>query len=189
MHPFDDNLIFEGRLSLKWTVLNSDEDRAECARMQESNDDVLAALVTLDEHIKELPADNPTLVQEIRRLDSKLDIVLNLLEKIITSTTESSNFDVKFNAGGLQWQVRTDNELSSGQELCVEICLNQKLPWSLVVSGKIDKIEKLEGGKLVIFKIDELPEATRDSLDKFIFRTHRRNVARKRHLQSDSKTR
>ncbi|MHB8346874.1 MAG: PilZ domain-containing protein [Acidiferrobacterales bacterium] len=168
-------IAYEGMLPLIWreaAPVDGFQQRAE----QAANEELLRVLSVLEEHPPELADDHPVVAQELRRLDSKLDLVLDLVGRVLGYHEPlPSPVAVRLHARDLEWNdVRAP---SAGSRIHVALYLCLRIPRPLALSGRVRSVQSFAGGFRIVMDIDDPGEAVAEQLEKIIFVHHRRTVA------------
>ena len=179
---FSGTLLFEGNINISWRAIDTENDRLRCLLHQEDNDDALAGLAILEEIPTEASVEHGQYAQELKRLDAKLNIIMSLLERLLAqSSANIQSSAVRLNTQFLQWTETDAGQCPAiGQLLYLEIYLRPGYPRPLLLLGHVLDVDHQDMARRISIEIDELPESTRMALEKFIFRAHRREIARRR---------
>jgi hypothetical protein len=170
-------------VGLDWSVCSSDPDHHASSRINVRNEGLLRALATLEEHHDEPGAEDGERA-EIRRLEGKLDLVLELLCDLLRERNAgSAPVPARFSAEGLCWH--TDRVLAPGTLLLTDWFVQPAWPVALRVYARIVGQEQRGDHYLSCARLEGLSDAVVDGLDKLVFRRHRRTVARSRHARSE----
>jgi hypothetical protein len=178
---FLDGLIFEEAMPVGWTPGPLVEG-LELARLNADNHQLLGAEASLDEvRVHEtLKDESAALVQELQRLEYKVNILLRLVAEIaVRNSGVPQPQRVKLTSRAVEWfaaQLPAVN--STGLvSLYVNPALPQPVKIPCVVAG-----ERIEGGvRVAQLRFHGISDAVVEQLDKLIFRHHRRLVAGARH--------
>jgi hypothetical protein len=137
----------------------------------------------MEEHpIREQGEESGPLAGEIARLDFKLNLVLQLLAKLVLRERPPAPTIVQFNAHGASWTA-IGAAPAVGSLGLLRIHLHGSLPQPLELPGTITQVE----GSQVRARFDELPEAVGELIQRLAFLRHRREVADARKArESDS---
>jgi hypothetical protein len=178
--PLNTGLVYEDLLPLHWSVVDVSMDAAHRLHLHEANEDTLRTLSMLEEHPQEIADDHPAVTHELRRLDFKLNLLLDLVGLLVArDLTLPDRVPVRLAAQGLEWEARQPPPRDSLVRL--EIYLSPKLPRALVLLGRVQGAHPMSDGVFrtaVIF--EDLSELEADWLEKIIFVHHRRQVAHAR---------
>ncbi len=169
------SIAYEGILPLSWRE-TAPVDGLQARAQQAANEEFLRVLSILEEHPPELADDHPAVVQELRRLDSKLDLVLDLVGRVLGHHEPlPPPVAVRLHARDLEWSdVRAP---SAGSRIQVALYLCLRVPRPLALSGRVRSVEPFAGAFRIMMDIDDPGEAVAEQLEKIIFVHHRRTVA------------
>jgi hypothetical protein len=174
---FAERVTYQGQLHLAIEPCEPTPD--EAARLNERNLHVLRSLTSLDERKAESlnDEDNP-LVQELQRMDSKLNVLLDIVDRLLLpATLLPPRQPVSFNAVGL---VVPASGLPPAHSVRVRLHFDacRALPLELLAQ----RAKTLDEN--VFFCFRELSEMVEDGLERFVFCHHRRQVASARLIGS-----
>ncbi len=171
-------IAFEGLLPLSWreaTPVDGLQQRA----VQIANEEILRILSVLEERPQELADDHSAVAQELRRLDSKLDLVLDLIGRVlIHHEPPPPSLAVRLHARDLEWSDTRAPSPGSRIHVALYLCLN--VPRPLTLSGRVRSVQPSADGFRTVMDIDDPGNAVAELLEKIIFVHHRRTVAQSR---------
>jgi hypothetical protein len=172
-----DGLIFEEALPVVWTPAPPPEGLA-LARLNADNHQLLGAEASLDEvRVHEaLKDESPALIQELQRLEYKVNILLRLTAELALRNSGLPPAQrVRMTSHALEWFAAQAPAVGTSGLLAVYInpALPQPVKLSCVVAG--ERIH--ESQRIVQLRFSGLSDAVVEQLDKLIFRHHRRLVA------------
>lgn len=174
-------LVYEDRLALRWSDASAPLSAIDLARIEQSNEDVLRILYFLGEYYPE-QAEEYTLGQELARMDFKLNLVLDLVGEVLSYYHDiPKRVLAQLGAHGVAWDA--EQAPASGQRVMMEIYLSPRYPHALWLTGRVRRVDALPGGARVTVLFEDVAEATRERLEKIVFRQHRRHVAYERRKQ------
>lgn len=141
---------------------------------QQTNEDVLRAILSLDDiHRSELHEQDPVLAQELVRLESKVDLVLELVgQLLVRQLVLPEAAPLRVFAGRVEWEAATAPQ--TGKPVLVELFICNRIPRPLWLPATILAAPK-PGWAAARF--GDLGDSVQDQLEKLIFRHHRRRVA------------
>jgi len=173
-------LAYHDVLPLSWTSHSQPFGRFELGRLEETNVVLLQACVAMQEQpVRDHGEDAGPLASEIARLDFKLNLVLQLLGRLVLKDRAPPATTVRFNAHGASWTAI--GTLPAAQERgLLRIHLHASLPQPLELVTVISHVE----GALVRAQFEDLPDAVGDLLQRLAFLCHRRDVADARKSRS-----
>ncbi len=136
------------------------------------NEALLLMLETLESAPSE-PEEGHEVPPELSRIERKLDLVLDLIFELLAARLQRPEaVPVCFNEFALQWPER--KALPEGGWVEVDLYLHPLLPRALKVAGQVTDGSRCQ----IVF--EGVSESVRNLLSRFIFRQHRREVARAR---------
>jgi hypothetical protein len=166
------SLCYDQSLPFGIRVLNEKPDHYHLESSGLHNEGILRSLSSMETIAIETDETDELRV-EIQRLENKIDLVLDMLMELTsTANPPPTEVQVRFNEYALEW--RGEPTVTPGQWVELSLYLNPRFPQPLLLPGIVDQ----QDPNVVHF--EELTENFRDLLSRFIFRQHRRLVARKR---------
>ncbi len=170
-------LLCHEELALRWSVVSEGEVALARAAARPLNEERLRVVNTLAEHHRaEAAEEGSALSQELQRLDFKLNLVLEMVGRLLAAdNTPPATVAVELGPRHLRW--RADPPPAPGQWLRVELYLNARYPFPVLFFGRVDSVDE-EGRVRLLFDCDD--EAAQGHYEKYLFRCHRRQVARRR---------
>ncbi len=172
-----DGLIFEEVLPVVWTAGPLAEGSA-LARLNADNHQLLGAEASLDEvRVHEaLKDESPALVQELQRLEYKVNILLRLTaEMALRNSGLPPAQRVLMTSRALEWFGEQIPAVGSTGLLAVYI--NSALPQPVKISCVVAGERKQDDSRAAQLRFSGMSDAVVEQLDKLIFRHHRRLVA------------
>ena len=178
--PFNTGLVYEDQLPLHWQAVAAPLDAAHWAPLHEANEDVLRSLSMLEEHPQEIVEELPAVAHEFRRLDFKLNLLLDMVGLLVARDLAlPARVPLRLTAQGLEWSTAQPPPVHSLVQL--QLYLSSKLPRPLVLLGRIQShTPAADGSSRVVAVFEDLSELEADWLEKIIFVHHRRQVAHAR---------
>lgn len=168
-----DELACHDVLPVQWRPLTRALDRFELLGIDESNTLLLQACIAVEEHpARDKNEDLGPLAGELARLDFKLNLVLQLLAKVVPAERISPPTSIRFNALGASWTALGPTP-APGEEGLLRIQLRSSLPQPLELPAQISEVS----GATVHVKFPELPETNVQLIQKLAFLRHRRHIA------------
>lgn len=164
----------EAHMALRWERSERISD-AEFASLAALNEDRLRIINGIDEYQAESEEDLLEIAVQLQRLEFKVNLALDMLSELLLGRANVPQpTSVSLGLSCLSWRCNPAPGL--GELLRVELYLNRRYPFPIVLTGSVDKLD----GDQVELLLDQLPESVRILLEKFIFRCHRRQIARLR---------
>lgn len=181
--PLDQGLMYQGSIALRWQPAEAAPDAQEEARLADSNEHTLRVLLTLDDHGHESGDEAMEPGQNIARLEFKLNLALDMLGELLAYYHDTpAPVSVRLGGQGLVW--KAGQALPARQQGYVEIYLNARYPRPVVFAARVQEVKKLTDGFEITVLFGNIGAASRELLQKIIFRHHRRSIALARHASS-----
>jgi hypothetical protein len=172
-----DGLVFEEALPLVWTEGPLAEGLT-LARLNADNHQLLGAEASLDEvRVHEtLKDESAALVQELQRLEYKVNILLRLTAELaLRNSGLPPPQRIRLTSRALEWFGELAPALGSTGLLSVFI--NPALPQPVKIPCVVAGERMQEDVRVAQLRYSSLSDAVVEQLDKLIFRHHRRLVA------------
>jgi len=172
-----DGLKFEDSLSVAWAP-GALPDSVELARLNADNHQLLGAESSLDEvRVSDaLKDESQALVHELQRLEFKLNVLLRLTADLARRTTAlPPPRRVKLSAAGMEWV--GDDAPALGETGIVDVYINTTLPQPLRLPATVVGTLTHSDSAASQMQFSGLSDQVVDSIEKLIFRHHRRLVA------------
>jgi len=169
----ENELAWQDVLPVQWMPLWDPPDRFELIGLEESNLLLLQACIAVEEHpARDKNEDLGPLAGELARLDFKLNLVLQLLAKLVSAEHISPPTSIQFNALGASWTALGPTP-AVGEKGVLRIQLRSSLPQPLELPAQVSEVS----GATVHVKFPELPETNVELIQKLAFLRHRRHIA------------
>ena len=147
-----------------------------------ANERLLRVALLSDEHPLERSDEEGGHPGELLRIESKLDLVLELLSELLATATEPLPLHpVRLGAAGLEWR-QAGTLPAAGDRVMIRLLPDPLLPRPLSLPGRVLKVD--DGRVLVRF--EAIGETVADLLQRLVFRHHRRQVAQMRQGSPES---
>ncbi len=128
---------------------------------------------------REFHEEDGGVVAEIHRLDFKINIVLELVSQLVAAGKDLPEpVSATLSSNTLIW-VSSDNPPPQGAGVTLELYLDLRFLFPVIFQGRVKSLECFSphASKIgVVF--DPLPEPLQVMLEKYIFRCHRRHIAK-----------
>ena len=174
---FGDGLVFEDSLPLAWAPGPLPQG-AELARLNAENQQLLGAVASLEQARLHEPLkdESSAVMQELQRLELKLDILLRLTAEIsMRHAALPPPRRLRLAARGLEWLDCGPGEASGTGVL--QLYVNPAVPQALKLPSRVAGEGLIAGVPSTRFEYHGVGEAVVELIDKFIFRHHRRSIA------------
>ena len=177
---FGTSIIYEDRLPLSVAYYPAEPESGELLRVGVQNDDVLRMVLSLDEASVTGKSDEGEHSAEIQRLEFKLNLMMEMIGELYSQNMQFPEpVPVKLGAYSVSWMMDENETLPDiGRYLALSVYLSRRYPRPLVLFAQVSNIELCETGeKWIEADFLSMPQQTLDTLERFVFRQHRRFVA------------
>lgn len=172
---FSERVAYVDHLPL--ALLPRDPDQETAAHVEERNLQVLNTLAALEERRSEPAEDGNAVMQELQRLDNKLNVLVDIVGRLITPDGElPPRYAIRLNAVGAEIPTSQLPAQAGSYFLKVHFDACRALPLMLPV--RFDPVHAYGHGFVTL---DVHGQAVQDGLERLVFRQHRRKVAEARH--------
>jgi hypothetical protein len=179
-YAFTDRVTYEDDLHAGCEALAAPMGEQQWAAMRERNLGVLGTLAVSGERRGDAVDDESPLAQELLRLDSKMNVLLAMLEQLLRRDAAlPPRRAIRFNAVGallprdLWPQGATEGLLRLHFDGCLALPL--ELPARVMLTSPQER-----DVDHVFVAFESLDEVTLDAIERLVFRHHRRKVAGRR---------
>ncbi|MEO6699695.1 MAG: PilZ domain-containing protein [Paraperlucidibaca sp.] len=172
-------ISLSGQLPMRYTSSKQALSEAELLNINERNLMLLNAIEVAEVQRYVADSDSDDGVQvELLRLEAKVDLLLGLMNQLLSQQSDiPPACSVSLNAVALQWQAGAI-DASVGDYAVVELHVHNAVAMPLKLPLRIISTER--GG------LYGLSALTQNSLDKFLFRQHRRAIAVSRQARNEA---
>jgi hypothetical protein len=178
---FGEGLIYEDSVPLGWREAGKDVSTAQILKAHQSNERVLRSLAALEEYRTESgDEEHGHVAHDLSRLESKLNLLLDMVARLLVEhVSMPAAVPVKMSGAAIRWH--SASAPAVGSLLCIDIYLNQAYPSPLTLYGEVSRaVPADDGGFQVDVRYRDMSDSMRSSIEKLIFRHHRRLVAHSR---------
>ena len=180
--PFSDQLSFQDTLPLACEALASPPTFNDFMRFDERNASLLKTLATEDQSRREPEPSLEALMQEIDRLDQKLNLITELLADLVRrEVVVPAPQAFRLSSAGVSFDPGSSESLGQEDWVKVSLFLLPNVPRPLEFAGKVvatDSAFVPGDWQTVVF--EQVNEVVESSLDRLVFKHHRREVAMRR---------
>lgn len=170
-------LSYEDFLPLTWRPLAEDEFPFQATAWHASNAETLRALLSLEHGSTEKTDDDPRLVLELQRLESKIDLLLGLVaQSLLKDQPLPLPVKTRLTSQDIEWEER--EALVVGENILLSIVLNPRYPCAVSLPGSVTEVSTLPDRCRAKAEFLALPKVVQDSLERLVFLHHRKQVAR-----------
>jgi hypothetical protein len=178
-------LHYDDHLPLRWRPASVAEQTS--SHIAEANAEFLRVMTAFEEHGPERSDERPELAHEILRIESKLNLLLDLMGRLLAQQLKlPAPVPVSLSAERLAWT--SAKAPSVGDTLLVELYLRPEYPSPLTLPVKVLSVIPEKGGRRTTAEIVNLDDKVREWWEKTIFRHHRRQIAQARRLTGATPT-
>ena len=175
-------LIYEDTVPLSYSLIEADMVSGITPSEAARNLGVLRNLWMMQESLHDVPEEFSALEPALLRMESKLDLVVELLGQFLSETLQLPDaHPIRISSQFMQWQGR--EAVDVGTPILLKCSLLPHLPLPLTLRGSVSAMERRGEGYQLTMSLEELDEQCSELLDKIIFRNHRRSIARNRQSQ------
>jgi Atypical PilZ domain, cyclic di-GMP receptor len=175
-----DQLAYHDVLPVQWMALPSPPDRFELIGLEEANLLLLQACIAVEEHpARDQNEDLGPLAGELARLDFKLNLVMQLLSKLVSHEKMPPATTINFNGFGASW-ICVGRPPSIGEHGLLRVQLRSSLPQALELPAEVVAVDSATAK----VKFPDLSEALVELIQRLAFLRHRRQIADVRKARS-----
>ncbi|HTQ98560.1 MAG TPA: PilZ domain-containing protein [Candidatus Acidoferrum sp.] len=173
-------MVYEGSLPLLLEPVAALPPPSQLTLVNESNELLLTNVLMMDDK-HEQGGEYDELLQEIKRQDIKLRLVMDLLGMLLMQhNLLPQPSAVRFSGEQLSLPDGRHPEIVDGGFAKCSLYLDASVPKPLVLFAQANGQETVSGEEWRLFAFTGTGQAVQDLLEKFIFRQHRRTVAQQR---------
>ena len=180
--PFSDQLSFQDTLPLACEALASPPTFNDFMRFDDRNASLLKTLASEDQSRREPEPSLEALMQEIDRLDQKLNLITELLADLVRrEVVVPAAQAFRLSSAGVSFDLGEGQSVGQGDWVKVSLFLLPNVPRPLEFAGKVvvtDPAFVPGDWQTVVF--EQVNEVVESSLDRLVFKHHRREVAMRR---------
>lgn len=173
---FSERVTYDDGLHASCVAMPAPLGDLQRVAMRDRNLSVLGTLAVFSERRAELADDENPAAQEMQRLDSKMNVLMAMLDQLLQRGADLPlRVRVSFNAMGalLPKTLWPAGETQALVRLHFDGCL--ALPLELLAQ----RVQERDGDHVFV-AFETLDEATCDAIERLVFRHHRRKVAERR---------
>ncbi len=169
----DNELAYQDILPVQWMALWEPPDRFELLGLEEANLLLLQACVAVEEHpARDKNEDLGPLAGEIARLDFKLNLVMQLLAKLVSKERMPPATTIVFNSLGASWTC-VGQTPAVGAHGLLRVQLRSSLPQPLELPAQVTSVQ----GSLAKVAFPGLSPGVAELIQRLAFVRHRRHIA------------
>lgn len=177
--PLGAGLHYEDRLPLRWQPAIPPVADGGLSHVDEANAEFLRVMAAIEEHFPEPAEEHPEIAHEMRRLESKVDLLLSMVSRLLVRQRPLPEaVPLRLSATGIEWL--SSQAPAEGDHVQLELYLCRDFPLPLLLTGKVMQVTAEASSRRITVIFEGLGVTVRDWVDKIIFRQHRRRIARSR---------
>jgi hypothetical protein len=181
MEHLSETITYKGQFPLQAKALEPGQTVDLLAsQYEQSNMTLLRMWWLLEEHRTEVE-ESSELTQDIFRLETKLDLMLAMVAEMAKSHEHlPAETDIHISSTHIHWRSENKSGFTVGEPLLVECYVIPGYPIPLRLLGELSAVTPLDGDLWLSMALSSLSEQASDSLEKILFRYHRRAIATSR---------
>ncbi|HEY4974688.1 MAG TPA: PilZ domain-containing protein [Steroidobacteraceae bacterium] len=169
----DNELAYQDVLPVQWMAMWEPPDRFDLLGLEEANLLLLQTCVAVEEHpARDNNEDLGPLAGELARLDFKLNLVMQLLAKLVSKDRMPPATPILFNSLGASWTCVGQTPPVGGHGL-LRVQLRSSLPQPLELPAQVVAVE----GSIAKVKFPGLTLGVAELIQRLAFVRHRRQIA------------
>ena len=169
----ENELAYQDVLPVQWTALWEPPDRFDLLGLEEANLLLLQTCLAVEEHpARDSNEDLGPLAGDIARLDFKLNLVMQLLSKLVTKDRMPPATPIMFNSLGASWTCVGQTPPVGGHGL-LRVQLRSSLPQPLELPAQVLAVE----GSTARVTFPGLSHGVAELIQRLAFVRHRRHIA------------
>ncbi|ALP52668.1 hypothetical protein Tel_05620 [Candidatus Tenderia electrophaga] len=172
-------LFCELSIPFEWTAADKADTATAVTPAEElANQNCLKIVLGLDDVSHDANDDVLEVSYELQRLDFKVNVILELVGQLVSQNLSlPARHAVKLGPSSIRWRTQA-SPAEVGQRLRLKLFPDQRFPFPLCLRGRVATLEQVEQDWEIRLELDQMHEYTQDLLEKYIFRCHRRHIAR-----------
>lgn len=165
-------------LPLKWSSL-AEGGAVYTQTAEQNNLSRLHTILGLDDAARESHEDDSGVAAELQRLDFKINTVLELVAQLVVSREALPDpVAVTLTPAILSFDLTHDLP-APGETVVLDLFLDPRFPFPLILRGKIESVMAVDPPRYSVrVVLDPLSDPLQEMFEKYIFRCHRRHIAR-----------
>ncbi len=180
--PFDSCLDYTDEMALHWSLSPVEPCATDLDQFNKANESLLKVTNLLGDHVVE-SEEFAELMPELARLDQKLNLILELQSLLLRQSLSMPETRlVRLSARGMDIPLLEGEFMPADHQIvAIDAFIQHELPKPLKLIGEVVDCNTLgEGERRFTVCFLGLSPGVEDWLEKFVFRHHRRIVARQR---------
>jgi hypothetical protein len=169
-------LVLEEYLPITWAAQNAPLDPIRIAGLQSASERVMNTVLALEDSAPEIVDEFPGKASELQRLDFKVNLLLDLVGQVVAHQLSlPPRAAVRLGADRIEWN--SANPPAAGQMVVVQVYLNLRFPRPVNLLARVQSVSATPKGSIVRAVFESMEKSLKETLEKLIFRSHRRQVA------------
>ena len=180
--PFSDQLSYQDMLPLAYVHLQGQPSFSDFMRFDERNASLLKTLASDEQTRREPEPSLEALIQEIDRLDQKLNLVTELLADLVRrEVVVPSPHPFRLSSAGVSFEYSEAESVGEGDWMKVSLFLLANVPRPLEFAGRVIRSNPdFVAENWLTVSFEQVNEMVESALDRLVFKHHRREVAMQR---------
>ncbi|MCW8906057.1 MAG: PilZ domain-containing protein [Sedimenticola sp.] len=171
---------YDATLYLDWAP-RTDSPGSSSSLESERNERLLRALLLFQESHREVTEEAGERSGELLRIEAKLDLLFDLVCQLLTSGPRNAECcPVKLRMTAVSWTTGSGSLPNVGDRLWLSVFLDPGIPQSLRLPVRVSGLHREASGCRIDAGIETLEGPLDDLWERFIFRQHRRMIARQK---------
>lgn len=172
-------LVYTDSIPFSWRELDAWPANAVAASIAHNSQQVLRLILSLEEQAPEPAPDAEPEQEDIARLEFKVNLLIDLVGQLLAQNALiPPSVMVNMSADGLEWSAATAP--APGRYLELALYPSLKYPRPVILPAFVDGVEPAPEGFRIRVIFPDLGTPLQDTLERFIFRHHRRTIAHRR---------
>lgn len=183
-----EGVVYKDIIPLGWREITPEELEFTSLTMQDTNEEVLRSIATLDEfHIDSQDEGGAHHAgSDLGRIECKINLLLDMVTRLVVRETAMPDaVPITLGAAGIEWSSPVPPK--EGNLLELSLYLDHKYPRPFLAIGRVAGVEAVSDASedfLVRLNFEMMSDAVQSALEKLIFRQHRRSIAQSRRASS-----
>jgi len=182
--PIKNKLVYCQCIPVRWRKLEQELSDTQLLSMHSDNAKLMEVLVGSEDAAwdAEPAAIDKDAMKEIRKLDAKLNLLMGWMgSMLLQQMNVPQPQTVSLSTQGLQFHLSKDREgadlLCENDNLYMELFLEPRYPQAFTTLVKVFQVDSTSQGMDVTVRFIQLSEQNQQWLDRYVFQSHRRQVA------------
>ena len=170
----NEGLVFAGSIPLTSRLIEELPGDTEMAFVNEKNEHTHRASLLSTETVE--GDEHDEVLMHLKRQELKIDLLMDMMGEVLAQHSDiPKEHWVRLRTAGVQWQ-ETGKSLSIHDKLEINLFVTPPIPRPVTFFAVVESIDN----SLVSASFQGVSQTVQDSLDKIIFRHHRRTIAQSR---------